>query len=241
MTHAPTRAWATSFALSCALAVLAGGLARAASAPRVHVAGAERLPPYALDSLDLSKASPRPEVVAFEARGSAERGVVTSCVSLPTSGWVDEAEPVAFEKLAGIAAATVTRARGKPPAWHEEPIAARAPFPLRRALAPDAGDSADASLVIGFVRDEGRDGHEALACFAVSYGGAPSARDAHVEAPFVNAPPPGTSLRALVWSVHHPRETGALALVCGAMLAFVYLRARPRPKIARRIRSTRGT
>jgi len=203
----------------------------------IEVRGGEGLPSLSLDSPDFSKASPRPRVVLHEARGTRERALVRTCVALAADGWVAEAEPIAFERLVGLAAATVARARGKGPVWHEAPTPAGPAWPLRRVLLPHEGDDAEASLALGFV---GSGGHEAVACFAVSYGGAPAAREARFLAPFGPPPEPGLTLRGLVWAVHHPREVAGGAGGIALTLALLYLWSRPRPRIARRIRSTRG-
>lgn len=236
----PTRIWARvrlrAGLVGLGVALLVAPADAQGTAPRVRLYEADALPARALAPLDLSKASPRPELVAFEARGDTRRGTVTACMTMRASGWIDEAEPVVFERLAGLAAQTVVRARGRAPAWVETKREGPPGGTFRRELGPTPDDDAEATLVLGFVGD----GHEAVACFAVGYGGV-GARSATVEAPFVPAPPSGLVLGALVAAVHHPRAVVAVMACLAALLSALYVRARPRPRIARRIRSTRGT
>ena len=98
-----------------------------------------------------------------------------------------------------------------------------------RELAPDPGETAEAALFLGFA---GEGGHEAIACWAASFGErAPHARNALFSGPFSEPPVAGLALRALVWSVHHPRNVFGLGLAIGLVFVVVYLRTRPRPKV----------
>lgn len=228
----PRRLWATQL-LSIALVSTLSFRARAADGLSVQVPASAELAVAPFVPPDLSKTSPAVRLAWFEARGTKDVGLVTTCLALEATGWVDEAEPIAFERIAAMAAAAVIRARGSAPAWHlaesSAPIEAGT---RRRELAPEEGDVAEASLFLGFV---GQGGHEAIACFAVSFGvGRPPARHARFVGPFTSEPSPGLGLRALVASIHHPRLVfvggGAVSLLC----AVIYLRKRPRPRLRRR-------
>ncbi len=203
-------------------------LALAAPHVEVLVPHASDMPVANPDFQDLSRTSPRALRVAGEARGDAHGSVLTMCVTVEASGWVDEAEPIAFERLTALAAGAVTRARGKAPAWHIEALTAAAvPHTRRRELGGDPGETAEATLFLGFA---GAGGHDALACYAASFGTAPSARAARFVGPFVPEPEPGVGLMALVWTVHHPRATLAFGATLSLVLALAYVRTRPRPK-----------
>lgn len=212
------------------LLVLAAATGHAAESFVALVDGAQELPRATFEAPDLSRTSPRARLVAFDGRGTKEVGVVTTCVALEASGWVEEAEPIAFERIAGMAAAAILRARGAPPAWHMEPSRGpQDPKTRRRELVPDAGDNAEAALFLGFT---GKGGHEAIACWAVSFGAhAPKARNARFSGPFSEPPASGLLLRALVWSVHNPRNAFGFGLAIALVFVAVYLHTRPRPKV----------
>jgi hypothetical protein len=103
------------------------------------------------------------------------------------------------------------------------------PKTRRRELVPDAGDTAEAALFLGFT---GEGGHEAVACWAASFGEhAPHARNAQFSGPFSQPPASGLALRALVWSAHNPRNVFGFGLAIALVFVVVYLHTRPRPKV----------
>ncbi len=201
--------------------------ARADPGPRIV---ATRVgPTWALPPPDLRQASPPARVVAFEAYGGSSDGFVGACVETSASaGWVDDAEPIVFERLAGLATAAFLRARGTPPRWEETSARPTSPHTRRHELRARDGDTSEASLFLGF-RGEG--GAVGVGCFAVSFGAGFEARATGFEGPFVPEPPPSPPLRGLVWTAKNPRETSLALVTLAALAGGLYVRRRPRPKV----------
>lgn|GEM_PF-7053068 len=214
--------------------VAAGRLGRAAPAPappRLVLAGLEALAagPASPRPPDLSRTSPRATLVSFESAGTQARGGLTACVTVEVSGWVDEATPIALERVGAMAATAVHQARGAPPRWHTVAPPAAPPHVTLVALAGDAEETANGLLLLTF---QGAGGRSALACWAACYGTETcDATHAELRASPVPAPPPGLALHALVLAVHHPRAAAASALALCASLAALYVRRRPRPRV----------
>lgn len=202
-----------------------------APAPRLALAGLEGLTvgPTSPRPPELSRTSPRATLVSFESAGTSERGGLAACVTVDVSGWVDEATPIALERVGAMAATAVHAARGAPPRWHTVAPPAAPPHVTLVALSGDAGETANGLLLLAF---QGVGGRSALACWAACYGPAPcDATRAELRASPTPAPPPGLALRALVLAVHHPRAAAASALALCASLAALYVRRRPRPRV----------
>lgn len=203
---------------------------RAAHAePNVRIVTGQEGSPWSLPAPDLRHASPPAEVVAYEAQGDATAGLVAACVEVSASaGWVDDAEPIVFERLAGLATSTFLRARGTLPRWEETPARPTLPHTRRHELRARDGDTSEASLFLGF-RGEG--GAVGVGCFAVSFGEGFAARAAGFEGPFVSEPTPSLPLRGVVWTAKNPRETSLVMVVVATLAGALYVRRRPRPKV----------
>lgn len=197
--------------------------------PGVRIVAPHVGPPWSLPAPDLRRASPPAEVVAYEARGDTTGGLVAACVEVAASaGWVDDAEPIVFERLAGLAASTLLRARGTPPRWEETPARPTSPHTRRHELRARDGDTSEAALFLGF-RGEG--GAVGVGCFAVSFGEGFAARATAFEGPFVSEPAPSLPLRGVVWTAKNPRETTLVMVVVATLAGALYVRRRPRPKV----------
>ena len=212
------------------MALTTAARAAAPEAPRLRLVGLAALSagPASPRPPDLSRSSPRATLASFEGAGTQERGGLAACVTVDVTGWVDEATPLALERIGAMAATAVQQARGAPPRWHSVPPPAAPAHVTLVALSGDAGETANGLLLLTF---HGPGGRTALACWAACYG--PDACDAtraELRATPAPAPPPGLGLRALVLAVHHPRAAAASALALCASLAALYVRRRPRPR-----------
>lgn len=230
--RAPDRARSARSRGATVALVLAGLFAsfgRAHAEPEVRIVATHEGPPWSLPAPDLRRASPPAEVVAYEAYGDATAGLVAACVEVSASaGWVDEAEPIVFERLAGLATSTLLRARGAPPRWEETPARPTLPHTRRHELRARDGDTSEASLFLGFRGERGAIG---VGCFAVSFGEGFAARATRFEGPFVAEPAPSLPLRGVVGSAKNPRETTLVMVVVATLAGALYVRRRPRPKV----------
>ncbi len=227
---ARARALCVAALLATAGAMTASRDAAASTPPRLVLPGLAAFPsgPASPRPPDLSRTSPRATLVSFESGGTAARGGLAACVTVEVSGWVDEAKPIALERLGAMGATAVHLARGAPPRWHTVAPPATTPHVTRVALAGDAGESANGMILLTFLEPEGR---SALACWAACYGADTcDAASAELRASPAPAPPPTLGLRALVLAVHHPRAAAGCALALCASLAGLYVRRRPRPR-----------
>ncbi len=216
------------------------------AAPDDH-AGLAFVPPpqfiedHTLGPPDLSQ-TPQSRVSEWRSWASAPGGprLFTGCFETPTDAWAPEAEPLALDKMAQIAASTAIRAGlgGQLGGGENQ----REGDVVMRDLVGDG----TARVFLAFVR--GSRGFVLTSCFAMctspsassegdpapklSRDCGPAIRMAHMRGPIVRAPEPSAGVRALLAMVHHPTFT-TLAICGTACLAgavAVITRKRPRSR-----------
>jgi hypothetical protein len=154
---------------------------------------------------------------------------VATCFVASANTWIDEAEPIAFDKIAQTAGAAALRV-GSVGALRAVGVREKEGGAFVQSY-EGAGDGERALFSrawLGFVPGE------AIACFSLCVDRearcAKEARGARATGPFVPPPPPSPMLRALVAMVHHPSETGwgLAGFVCALGTAAVATRKRTR-------------
>jgi hypothetical protein len=189
---------------------------------------------------------------AWAAPDGAPGRAVSACLGVDLDAWIDEATPVALERLAAAAGRVAGGLDGAMTSLHvvgEERTAVTAGQTLARSRGVGVGVDVDARgvarTVLGFTTMRGPMPGDARApartrgrgCFVVC---APTtlecehAMSAAVAVGFVAPPPPGAVGRGLACGVHHPR---AVAASCASLLllaGIVAVWTRPRTRRARK-------
>jgi hypothetical protein len=166
----------------------------------------------------------------------AEVGLATACLGRDTATWTPEAEPVVLERLDAEVSSTALRIARV--GGYRVGLVVRGAGVVQQRLegAGDAQHLLAARTFLGFVRGTDALSTQLVGCFALCVndlsGCEGSVERATVEAAFVPPPPPTFSVRAAVWTVHHPSAslTLGLAFALFAGVALVLTRRRPRTK-----------
>ncbi len=168
----------------------------------------------------------------WSAVASAEGDVLLlGCVATPIPGWVEDMRPSVQGRTIGFAASSGEKIVGAPIASHDEG---------GRLLLRLAGTSDEAPRV-GVARTfMGWNGDRVVTCFVAcarpfaSKSVGPRACDANVDAARLvggtDPPPPGLTLSAVTWGVHHPSLTVLWAGVVTFFVGVIAVVSRRRPR-----------
>lgn len=166
--------------------------------------------------------SQAPDVTLTEWRALGRQGhakLVAACVRTPVSSWSPELEPVALERVAALASSTALRLFD---------VGVSAGAVERRGHVLEQALTASAGAVLGrswlaF------SGSHANGCFLLCADAACATCGASLGGPITAPPSTGAALRALLFLVHHPRETVLFALLLTAIAFGLVVATRPRP------------
>jgi hypothetical protein len=169
---------------------------------------------------------------AWQAPGDRPPRVVSACIGTDLRTWTTEANPIALERLAATAGATLLRLDlpGALKATRE----AQAGVVTEQWLVGDGEERTTARTFLGFTSPSGEP--HVVGCFVLCAPSTPACDEAmRLAAPttaFVVPPQPSAPVRALLLAVHHSRATalGAIALFVVAGAVAVWQRPRPRRK-----------
>ncbi len=168
---------------------------------------------------------------SWRAPDGGEGRAVSACFGMDLGTWIDEATPVALERLASTASSVALRLDGASPGMRvvrEE----RSPEATEQALAlPGAKDApVVARTVLGFASGgEPR----VTGCFVLC---SPTTRDCErsVETAkaegFVPPPPASAFARSVAYGIHHPRGVAAASVALFLLAGVVAVWTRPRPR-----------
>jgi hypothetical protein len=169
--------------------------------------------------------------------GKPESGLATACLGRDTATWARELEPIVLERLDAVVSSTALRI-ARVGGYRVTHLGHEAGAVMEQRLegAGDAEHRLAARTFLGFVRGAGSSPDQLVGCFALCVDDLPacegSVERATVEGAFVPPPPATLSVRAAVWTVHHPSVSSTLgvAFVLLAGVALLVTRRRPRTK-----------
>ncbi len=152
--------------------------------------------------------------------------LVAACFEARLGTWSPEMEPLALERLASLAAATVRRTEPDAP-LHVTATTREADVAMQSL----DGAGASARTWLAFTRT-GDDGYAALGCMASCAHGPCEAivAQARLVGPRVPPPPLSLPLRALLALVHHPRATALASATFAFLVGALAVATRRRPR-----------
>jgi hypothetical protein len=160
--------------------------------------------------------------------------LVAACFAGDASSWTPEAEPIVLERLGAVVSSTALRVArvGERRVASTEHTGTETTERIEGA--GDAAGQIAARTFLGFV-DAGEGSAGLLVgCFALCTKDlaacGPSVERATVAAPFVPAPKPTLTVRAVVAMAHHPSVTAFSALTFALLAGVVAVATRRRPR-----------
>jgi hypothetical protein len=164
-------------------------------------------------------------------QGEDRARLVAACFATEAQAWAPEMDPLALEKLEGMAASTAVRVSGVGTMRSRSTGRGASLVEERLDGTGEAEGLLRAHLFLGFVAT--RQGTALRGCYALCSGGAAceaSVDDATLRGSYLQPPGPSLTLRALLAIVHHPACVGWTLAGLSCLLCVVAIATRRRPR-----------